>query len=156
MLILSRWPGPFWLMLRLYIYSKLGAPCASILGWVWGRQAASWWIKDGDRPGPDRSAPLCRPAAGRRLVPRRPSVRIVGPPRDELPLTAETRSVNGRRGRRRHFKVDTAQWQQDAILINWAVDGSARFFNTYVTQRGNWCPSGDLGTSSKPIIKGYM
>ena len=26
----------------------------------------------------------------------------------------------------------------------------------YVTQSGNWCPSGDIGTSSKPIIKGYM
>ena len=26
----------------------------------------------------------------------------------------------------------------------------------YVTQRGNWCPSGDLGNSSKSIIKGYM
>ena len=27
---------------------------------------------------------------------------------------------------------------------------------TFVTQRGSWCPSGDLGNSSKPIIKGYM
>ena len=25
-----------------------------------------------------------------------------------------------------------------------------------MTQRGNWCPSGDLGNSSKSIIKGYM
>ena len=25
-----------------------------------------------------------------------------------------------------------------------------------LTQRGSWCPSGDLGNSSKPIIKGYM
>ena len=25
-----------------------------------------------------------------------------------------------------------------------------------VTQRGNWYPSGELGNSSKPIIKGYM
>ena len=24
-----------------------------------------------------------------------------------------------------------------------------------VTQRGSWCPSGDLGNSSKSIIKGY-
>ena len=26
----------------------------------------------------------------------------------------------------------------------------------YVTQRGTWYPSGDLGNSSKSIIKGYM
>ena len=26
----------------------------------------------------------------------------------------------------------------------------------YVTQRGNWCPSGELGNSSKAIVKGYM
>ena len=25
-----------------------------------------------------------------------------------------------------------------------------------VTQRGSWCPSGDLGNSSKSIMKGYM
>ena len=25
-----------------------------------------------------------------------------------------------------------------------------------MTQRGIWCPSGDSGNSSKPIIKGYM
>ena len=25
-----------------------------------------------------------------------------------------------------------------------------------MTQRGNWYPSGEIGNSSKPIIKGYM
>ena len=25
-----------------------------------------------------------------------------------------------------------------------------------MTQRGSWCPSGDLGNSSKSIIEGYM
>ena len=30
------------------------------------------------------------------------------------------------------------------------------YIDTYVTQRGSWHPSGKLGNSSKPIIKGYM
>ena len=32
------------------------------------------------------------------------------------------------------------------------------YMNIYicVTQRGSWCPSGELGSSSKAIIKGYM
>ena len=28
--------------------------------------------------------------------------------------------------------------------------------NEMMTQRGSWCPSGQLGNSTKPIIKGYM
>ena len=40
--------------------------------------------------------------------------------------------------------------------IIWPSASPISMFLINVTQRGSWYPSGELGNSSKPIIKGYM